>query len=109
MSFYIEKKLELAKEIIKTQNSFRILGVTSEEIEEIRREIHSLVHDFYKRFLKSQMNSSKEIEKLAVDLVELSVFISLIFNERIYQNHSDQKNKDDQTNNQGEVDNNENL
>lgn len=109
MSFYIEKKLKLAKEIIKTQNSFRILGVTSEEIEEIRREIHSLVHDFYKRFLKSQTNSSKEIEKLAVDLVEFSVFLSLIFNERIHQNHSDQKDKDDEADNHRKVDNNKNL
>ncbi len=96
MSFYIEKKLKLAKEMINTQNPFRLLGVTNEEIKEIRREIHSLVNDFYKRFLKSQMNSSKEIEKLAVDLVELSVFLSLIFNERIHQNHSDQKDKDDE-------------
>lgn len=95
MSLYIEQKLELAKEMIKTQSPFQILGVTSEEIEEIRREIHSLVNDFYKRFLNSQMNSSKEIKKLAVDLVEFSVFLSLIFYERIHQNHSDQKDKDD--------------
>lgn len=94
MSFDSKEKLELAKEIIKEQNPFRLLGVTGEEMEEIRREIHSLVNDFYKRFLKSSMDSSKEIERLAVDLVEFSVCISLIFNERIYNDNFYKQEKD---------------
>lgn len=109
MSFYIEKKLKLAKEMINAQNPFRLLGVTNEEIKEIREEIDGLTSNFCEQFSKSPISSTHEIKKLAADLVEFSVFLSLIFNERIHQNHSDQKDKDDEADNHRKVDNNKNL
>lgn len=78
-----KERLELAKEIIKTQNPFRLLGVTNEEIKEIREEIDGLTSNFCEQFAKSPINSTHEIKKLAADLVEFSVFLSLLLYERI--------------------------
>lgn len=94
MSFYIEKKLKLAKEMINAQNPFRLLGVTNEEIKEIREEIDGLTSNFCERFAKSPISSTHEIKKLAADLVEFSVFLSLLLYERINNDNFYKQKKD---------------
>lgn len=94
MSFYIEKKLKLAKEMINAQNPFRLLGVTNEEIKEIREEIDGLTSNFCEQFSKSPISSTHEIKKLAADLVEFSVFLSLLLYERINNDNFCKQKKD---------------
>lgn len=94
MSFDREEKLELAKEIIKEKNPFRLLGVTNEEIKEIREEIDGLTSNFCEQFSKSPISSTHEIKKLAADLVEFSVFLSLLLYERINNDNFYKQKKD---------------